>query len=507
MTFTQMIQNRTEEYLTTVSKPERKEIGQFFTPAPIADYMGTLSKFQGGKVRILDPGAGCGILTAALIDFLLTKNIKCVDIDLYENNITIIPLLENNLLSMQEGLRAVNVQMDFQIHEKNFIAENQFEWTGMMPSDKYDIVISNPPYKKIGKDSLEAAVMQDIVYGQPNLYFLFMAMGAKLLKENGEFIFIVPRSFSSGLYFSAFRKWFLSEMRITNLHLFASREAVAGKQDAVLQETVILRAVKTNSSQTKIEITESADGFCMSEMNRYFVDYKTCVKNDENSFLYFPTSEHDAHVLDFINSWNANLPVLGFRMKTGQLVDFREREWLCQVPHDNTVPLLWSFNLSGARIQFPIQVPGKPQYLKDDSSTKRLQMNRGNYLLLKRFTSKEEKRRLQCALLFDEDFSDFNSISTENHLNYISKTNGVMKQEEMYGLFVLLNSSYLDRYFRILNGSTQVNATEINAIPFPQMESIYEMGHRAMRYEHLNETICDTIIEEQFMPQRVSRAI
>ena len=61
-------------------------------------------------------------------------------------------------------------------------------------------------------------------------------------------------------------------------------------------------------------------------------------------------------------------------------------------------------------------------------------------------------------------------------MNFITKENGRMLQEEMYGLYVLLNSSYLDRYFRILNGSTQVNASEIITIPFPSIGIIKEMG-------------------------------
>jgi len=507
MRFAEMVQARTEEYLQTVSKDERKEIGQFFTPVSIAEYMGSLAQCHGKAIRILDPGAGSGILTAAIIDELVQKGVRQFEIDLYENNSAIIPLLKSNMYAIREELILLGASFDYQIIEKNFIIENQFAWTGTVPTERYDIVISNPPYKKIGKEAAEAVAMKDIVYGQPNLYFLFMAMGAKLLKEKGEFIYIVPRSFSSGLYFSAFRRWFLSEMRISNLHLFVSREAVAGKQDSVLQETIILKAIKTHEKRSEIEITESIDGFCRAPVNKYSVSYQTCVGNDENSFLYFPANEKDVYILNFVHSWTANLPELGFRLKTGQLVDFREREWMCESPDSNIVPLLWAFNFNGARIQFPLQVTGKPQYLVDNSSTKRLQMSRGNYLLLKRFTSKEEKRRLQCALLFDDDFSEYHSFSTENHLNYITKTAGEMQRDEMYGLFVLLNSTYLDQYFRILNGSTQVNATEINAMPFPPIETIREMGWRAMQYEDLSESVCDVIIEEQFMPKRIRQAM
>jgi len=117
-------------------------------------------------------------------------------------------------------------------------------------------------------------------------------------------------------------------------------------------------------------------------------------------------------VLDFVNQWPANLKKLGYKMKTGIVVDFRETEWMCTEHSGKTIPLLWAYNFHNHRIQFPVEAPGKPQYLINLPETKRLQMNSGNYVLLKRFTSKEEKRRLQCALLFESDFPMFKNIST-----------------------------------------------------------------------------------------------
>ena len=493
-------------YLETVPKTERKVIGQFFTPLSIAEYMGGLSFRCGEKISILDPGAGSGLLSAALIDRLVCVGVKYIELDLYENNEKILPLLNDHFVYIKDELAKLGVALSFRIIGKNFIEENQFAWTGMLPGEKYDIVISNPPYKKIGKDALEARVMSDIVYGQPNLYFLFMAMGARLLRNGGEFIYIVPRSFSSGLYFTAFRKWFLSIMRITNLHLFTSREAVGGKHDSVLQETIILRAEKKKSIQQSIVLTESGDEICANTVNRYSVDYNTCVDSGDNAFLFFPICGADAHVLDFVNHWPATLPKLGYRLKTGIVVDFRETEWMCTEENEATIPLLWACNFDGSRIRFPASSTGKPQYLVDAPSTKRLQMNAGNYILLKRFTAKEERRRLQCALLFRDDFSGYNSISTENHLNFIVKMNGDMQKEEMYGLFAVLNSRYLERYFRILNGSTQVNANEINSIPFPSLSDLLQIGKKAMLYPEPDEALCDALLEEQFIPA-AARAI
>ena len=354
---------------------------------------------------------------------------------------------------------------------------------------------------------MEARAMSDIVYGQPNLYFLFMAMGARLLKNGGEFIYIVPRSFSSGLYFTVFRKWFLNVMRITNLHLFTSRETVGGKHDSVLQETVILRAQKTREHQESILITESHGEVCSDTVSRYEVSYNTCVGNDDNSFLFFPASQEDAHILKFINQWSSTLIKSGYRMKTGLVVDFRETEWMSAKESGNSIPLLWAYNIDGHRVRFPVFSDGKPQYLIDAPGSRRLQMDVGNYILLKRFTSKEERKRLQCALLFQDDFPGYRNISTENHLNFITKPGGSMTKEEMYGLFTVLNSNYMDRYFRILSGSTQVNANEINSVPFPALEEIIRLGRRAMLRDNLDAAICDLLLEEQFVPASIRRAI
>lgn len=506
MSLTAAVYSKTISYLDTVPKSERKKIGQFFTPAPIAEYMGSLARNCNDTVRILDPGAGSGILSAAIVDRLIDKNVKHIYLDVYENNLDILRLLTENLKLMRETAKEKGVALDYHVFDDNFIEAHQFAWTGLIPEEKYDIVISNPPYKKIGKNDMEACIMSDIVYGQPNLYFLFMAMGAQLLKDGGEFIYIVPRSFSSGLYFTAFRNRFLSLVRITDLHLFTSREAVSGANDSVLQETVILRAEKTNEYPDGIEITESSSEECRT-VNRYYADYRTCVKDDENSFLFFPTCEEDAKVLDFVSQWPSSLPELGYRMKTGLVVDFRETEWMRTKDKGDSIPLLWAYNFNGHRIRFPIDVEGKPQYLVNTKETRRLQMAKHNYLLLKRFTSKEERKRLQCSLLFEEDFPSYGAISTENHLNFITKTTGKMSKEELYGLFVVLNSSYMDRYFRILNGSTQVNANEINAVPFPAYDDLVEMGRKAMLSQALFETTCDAILEEQFSNVTISKAM
>ncbi|MCL1803991.1 MAG: N-6 DNA methylase [Eubacteriaceae bacterium] len=187
-------------FLNTVPKSERKKIGQFFTPAPIAEYMGGMATNCYETVYVLDPGAGSGVLSAAIVSKLIDGKAKHIYLDAYENNVGIIPLLTNNLEAIREAAKEKGATVHYRIYDTNFIEANRKAWTGLAPNSKYDIVIG------------------EMVHGQPNLYFLFMAMGAHLLKESGEIICIVPRSFTSGLYFTAFRKWFTSQVRIENVH-------------------------------------------------------------------------------------------------------------------------------------------------------------------------------------------------------------------------------------------------------------------------------------------------
>ena len=69
-----------------------------------------------------------------------------------------------------------------------------------------------------------------------------------------------------------------------------------------------------------------------------------------------------------------------------------------------------------------------------------------------------------------------------------------MSECVVYGLYVLFNSSLYDSYYRILNGSTQVNATEINSMPVPPMKIIEKLGKTIMKKKDLSEVACDTIL-------------
>ena len=236
----------TDNYLNSKPKTERKKIGQFFTSKETALFMANLSKCQKENIKVLDAGAGSGILSIALLEQLNNNDkIKSIEIDLYENDEQIVKLLEDN---MQKAKLKIEKLQNYNIIKENFITKNKDNYNKI-----YDIVISNPPYKKIGKNDIESTIMENVIYGQPNMYFLFMAMAERLLKDDGELIFIVPRSWTSGTYFKKFREVFLNNVKLTNIHLFVSRDKVFNKENVLIVngEDKLLQNISSNVFKVK----------------------------------------------------------------------------------------------------------------------------------------------------------------------------------------------------------------------------------------------------------------
>ena len=204
----------TNRYIQMMPKSQRKKYGQFFTSKETAVFMAELFDIPVAKaeLHILDAGAGSGILSVALIERLQAMpQLQSIHLVCYENDCQIIELLQRNLEWVRHHS---SLEIDYEIRKDNYILSQMSEYNGMTGVEfllKYDIVIGNPPYMKIAKDAPEAKAMPDVCYGAPNLYFLFASMGMFNLIPNGELVYIIPRSWTSGVYFRKFRQKFLSE--------------------------------------------------------------------------------------------------------------------------------------------------------------------------------------------------------------------------------------------------------------------------------------------------------
>ena len=470
--------NKTMEYLDGVPKTKRKKIGQFFTGLETARFMASLFSLPKKEhLDILDPGSGSGILTVALMERLEKTNIKSVSLICYETEPAIFDLLKDNLEYVKS---AVHFDLDYTIITNNYITSQQ------LPLAFADLVIGNPPYKKIPRLADEATMMNHVVYGAPNLYFLFTARSIENLRDGGELVYIIPRSWTSGAYFKAFRNFLFKKTTLEHIHLFVSRDKVF-ENEAVLQETMIIKLKKQDNQLNNIVISSTESSLDFNNIHHIKVPKKLVVGNDDNQYVYLVTSKKEVNVLERLSVFHNTLPSLDMRMKTGLTVDFREREHLMDEPTKDNVPMFFAQHLQNGRITFPIGKHG--EYL-DTRKSALLQMNT-NYLFVKRFTTKEEKRRLQSSIYLQDDFPYHKQISTQNKLNFITRNKKELTKPMVYGLYCLFNSTLYDKYYRILNGSTQVNSTEVNTMPMPSLDGIVLLGERLLKKNDLSEKYCD----------------
>ncbi|WP_270567357.1 Eco57I restriction-modification methylase domain-containing protein [Clostridium beijerinckii] len=473
----------------------KKMIGQFFTPKEIAKYMASLIELDINKMSILDPGAGNGILSCAVLYKLLENaKVDTVYVDLYENDDKIIELLKSSFYKMEELYNNHGKKLIYTIKNEDFIIKNSEKWRDESFEGEYDIVISNPPYKKIRKSNDESKLMNSIIYGQPNIYFLFMAMSIKLLKKNGQFIFITPRSYFCGTYFNKFRKWLLTNNSIDKISILDSRKNAFDKEE-VLQETVIIKGIKNSNQNEYVEIGK------INKSNLFVSDYilnveKNIVFEDtSNYYIKAPTNKNEYNSLKFIKKWNNSLEELGIKVSTGKVVDFRCKDYIFNEKciSNSRVPLIWDINLKDGYFIWPVDCKKKYQIIAREKDT----IPNLNYLFIRRISSKEENRRVQIVQYYKEMLNT-DRIGVENHVNYIYKIDGQLDTFEMLGLYIIFNSNIVDDYFRVLCGSTQINATEIKSMKFPSHNEIRNIGRIGNKEKDLSSGKCDNILLDYF---------
>jgi adenine-specific DNA-methyltransferase len=488
-TLTEFTERLEDWYIQKQNLEYRKEKGQYFTPKRIGKFMvGLLDVFKGSKnIRILDPGAGVGIFESLLCErFRFCKSKISVSFDLYENSNEILPLLELNMKACKRSMARSGFRISYRIIRQNFILAhniglvNDFESWGEKKEPKYDLVICNPPYYKLKKNSAESAAMASIINGQPNIYVLFMAKAARLLKVGGQLVFLTPRSYFSGAYFKEFRKWFFDQITPLRIHVFGSRKVF--KKDRVLQEMVILKGFKGQSQTSKVMISSSHNEPDRTKglVERTAPYENVVVMRGNDVIIRVPITAIDDAIGKEIDRLPFTLAKLGLKASTGPLVPFREVEHLLNSTPRNaeSAPLIWMENITDGKVIWPLVNSRKARAVRVLESTKQLTIPNSNYVMIKRFSTKEGKRRINAGILLGR-WLNVKSLSIENHVNYIYKIGGEMTEDEAYGLREILNSNLYNRYFQMSNGSTQVDASSINNIPLPSLNVIATIGRLA----------------------------
>lgn len=496
-------------YASSVSQEHKKENGQFFTPIEIAGIMASYSEFDGVSIRILDPGCDSAVLSCNLIEHIAntSKILKTIELVAYETDSELIPISQQALDYLEKWGNQQGINIKTKLHTEDFILYNSdyFKETGDLfskPVKQFDIVISNPPYFKLSIDDKRVKVAKVVVNGHPNIYAIFMALSAKLLKENGELIFITPRSYAAGGYFKIFREYFFKLIDLDKVHLFVSRKDTFSR-DKVLQETVIIKGTKRIKPEPYVIISSSSG---LKDLKKPV--FKIFPKKDiidlssSEKILYLPTTDNDEAVLEIFKNWTGNLTKYNIKISTGPVVAFRARDYLRESFENSTVrlaPLFWLHNVKQMILEWPIVKPKKEQYINIEEKSLPLLIPNNNYILLRRFSSKDDKNRLIAAPYFC-NFIKADFIGVENKVNYIYRAEGHLERNEVIGFCALLNSSLFDAYFRIFNGNVNVSATELREMSLPPLDTIQEIGDTIIQSNDFSVEKTNRIVNEYFEP-------
>lgn len=480
-------------YTKRVTTTHKKVNGQFFTPTQIARLLASFSDFSKSKIRILDPGCGTAILSCALIEHLVEpqNRIEKIDLVAYETDRELIPYSQKAFDYLKAWLINKGIQFNYTLHCTDFVLENAailkenrlpclFEDTKIIDKN-FDIIISNPPYFKLSKDDKRVTVSQELVSGQPNIYSFFMGIASKLLSQKGELIFITPRSFASGNYFKAFRELFFNTVQVEKIHLFNSRRDTFIR-DSVLQETVVIKAIREEIDSKKKVLVSSSAGIkdIVEPSIKYFNSSELIDLNSKEKILHLPTSDKEESILSLVSAWDNVLTDFNINISTGPVVSFRALDFIQNNYQNGTVflaPLFWLHNVNKMMLEWPKQLKEKGQFIRIENRSKSLLIPNKNYILLRRFSTKDDKSRLIAAPYFC-NYAKSDYIGVENKVNYIYRKDGHLDRNEVVGLCALLNSELFDTYFQIFNGNVNVSATELREMKFPPLNTIKEIGNK-----------------------------
>ena len=480
-------------FLSSKSMEDRKTLGQFFTGSIVSEYMASLiSKPSSKAVRLLDAGAGTGILTASTALHCLKLGCKTVHAVLYELDSKAIPSLEQTLKIVQNTFSAQRASFTFEIRCDDFVLARPDKDEDTQP---FDICVINPPYFKYSvQESPYAKAASDLYHGDPNIYASFTAIAMSCMKQGGQLVAITPRSFTNGLYFKGFRSYMLGESALDLIHIFKKRDKVFKNEDStVLQENVICRFVK-GSEQSDITVRSSNCDSSISNADEEHYALPLIIDPSNNQkIIRIPESAYEAAILRQAETFPTTFENAGYFISTGRVVEHRTRPYITDdINTDNSVLLYRPHNVS------PLQASWTGEHKKDvlfklNDGHEKHTMENGNFVLLKRFSSKDEKRRLVSGVHL-KNAHDCELIGFGNKTNYIGLADSNLTKVEAFGLAAIFNSSFMDKYFRCISGNTQVNATEIRVMKFPTREQVKEIGRLAQNLKSVETPEIDLIV-------------
>jgi len=479
----------------TVMLPElmRSILGAFYTPPSLSERLIDLAiaaGFDPSKHSACDPSCGGGAFLASVAARMLkampagtpeltlrriTSRLRGSEIDAFAAWMSEV-FLEVTLLDLviASGKRTPKV----------VLVGDSLELDAAFGT--FDLVIGNPPYGRVTlSDSLREKFSRSL-YGHANLYGVFTDLALGLCKPNGVIAYVTPTSFLGGQYFKALRKLLCDEAPAQAIDIVFGRDGVF---DNVLQETA-LTSYRKQAKATPVTVSQVTTGAHDKAVTTVIGKYSL----DANGGPWLlPRSKEQASFFSALRKMNTRLEDLGYDVSTGPLVWNRHKPQMKQTTKGvNVYPLVWAESIASSKFVFSAKKKNHAPAIEVLKNQPHL-LTKTSCVLVQRTTSKEQARRLICAVLPAEFLANHGGAAViENHVNMVYPTtvsSGITPET----IAVLLNSSLADAAFRCISGSVAVSAYELNALPLPSLQQMKQL--QTLIQNHAKPTTIQNAIE------------
>lgn len=462
-------------YASLISKEHRKKSAMYFTPPYLSNRMLDNAGQNLFKGKLIDPACGGAAFLAAAAQ-RITKHLESSGYSSAE----IVEYLESNLYGSDTDpflceLSEAFLQMILDYHLSQLGRKPKFHifcGDGLSSFEAqvglFQLVLSNPPYRKMGKHEVANYLdaNAEVIQGQPNLYTLFINRASRLAAPGGQAIMLTPMSYLSGSSFSKLRSFIANNGHVSQLDLIHNKNGVflGAEQDAVV---TVWNKIKPISSKTKVySLTPSDDSRFIGEL---------LISNPAASWPV-PRRPGDEDLLQLLGGQHAKLSDYGYKAKTGAIVVHRDpRRRFSHFPHAKkpkcNLPLIWSKDIRQTgclELRSPAVCHDRFIELENLGSSACISRPA---IALQRVTSSEQLKRICCAPVPEELYTKYGGVTGENHVCFIESNSSVPIVDPTL-LSDILRTDVMDRLFRCISGATNVSVYELNQLPLPDIEVV-----------------------------------
>lgn len=483
-------------YAMLSSAERRRELALFFTPPSIT--RGLLDDLEKADVdftkrKFCDPACGGAAFLAPI-----AQRIRLRLREQGRKPLAILRHIESHVvgLDLDRALCRVASHFLLMVLREEILATGYTPQLAIAQADslteesaclgKVDVVVCNPPYRKLTAEEVEAyrPAFSDVIEAQSNLYALFIALSVKMLRSEGLCALVTPTSFMSGQHFARLRTFLLKRATVEHIGMVSDRVGIFVD---VEQETALTlvrrRAPKADARPAKTNVS-------LVSRSGTYVAVGKCALPDGGAAWPIPRTETDLALIERALASRHRLSDYGYAARIGGYVWNRdERATFATETHARSgsatrkksgaakvgargargkaatvVPLLWSRDIRKSRLLFDGQakVNGEDRFVTGEHPS----VVRRPSVLLQRVTSNDQPKRLVAAAVPARLLAKYGGFVGENHTVVLEQIDpqAAFSPAELAQLVV---SPALDRYFRCISGSTNVSVFELKQLPLP----------------------------------------